>query len=321
MPYCFWKISGMWSRKTLPETKVRHVISTKLGDCLDFPKSVIINFVLKYIKKVVPQYHIPSAVSFKDALVAGEKSDCVDADLSLEDIVFLQYTGGTTGVSKGAILTHGNIVSNILQANAWISSEFEHGQDKAITALPAYHIFCMTANMLTMMSMGIENILITNPRDFEGFVKILQKTDFNIIIGVNTLFRKLLNTKGFDAIEFKDIKLSFAGGMAVTQDVARDWENATGSVVVEAYGLTETSPAVCINPLNITEFTGSIGIPISSTYVQIKDDEGNDVGIGASGELCVKGPQVTQGYWNRADANQESFHRRRLFPDWRLCDH
>ena len=293
--------------KTLPQTKVRHVISTKLGDCLDFPKSVIINFVLKYVKKVIPEYHIPSAVSFKDALVAGEKSDCVDADLSLEDIVFLQYTGGTTGVSKGAILTHGNIVSNILQANAWISSEFEHGQDKAITALPAYHIFCMTANMLTMMSMGIENILITNPRDFEGFVKILQKTDFNIIIGVNTLFRKLLNTKGFDAIEFEDIKLSFAGGMAVTQDVARDWENATGSVVVEAYGLTETSPAVCINPLNITEFTGSIGIPISSTYVQIKDDEGNDVGIGQSGELCVKGPQVTQGYWNRPDADQESF--------------
>ena len=227
--------------------------------------------------------------------------------MGFEDIIFLQYTGGTTGVSKGAVLTHGNIVANVLQANNWISSDFVHGQDKAITALPAYHIFCMTANMLTMMSMGIENILITNPRDFEGFVKLLQKTDFNIIIGVNTLFRKLLNTPGFEKIEFKDMKLSFAGGMAVTLDVAQDWEKATNSVVVEAYGLTETSPAACINPLDITEFTGSIGLPISSTYVQIKDDDGNDVGINNPGELCIKGPQVTQGYWNRPDANKDSF--------------
>ena len=293
--------------KTLAKTSVKHVISTKLGDCLDFPKSMIINFVLKYVKKVVPNYQIANAVGFKDVLKIGQQSNCVDAKLSHDDILFLQYTGGTTGVSKGAILTHGNIVANMLQANVWISSEFVHGQDKAITALPAYHIFCMTANMLTMMSMGIENILITNPRDFEGFVKILQKTDFNIIIGVNTLFRKLLNTPGFDAIEFKDIKLSFAGGMAVTKDVAHEWEKATNSVVVEAYGLTETSPAVCINPLDITEFTGSIGIPISSTYVQIKDDQGHDVGINNPGELCVKGPQVTQGYWNRADANADSF--------------
>lgn len=293
--------------KTLPRTQVKHVISTKLGDCLDFPKSLIINFVLKYVKKVIPDFTIAGAVDFKDVLSAGKHSNCVDAELSLEDTVFLQYTGGTTGVSKGAILTHGNVVSNMLQAKAWIRGELTQGEDKAITALPAYHIFCMTANMLTMMSMGIENILITNPRDFEGFVKILQKTDFNIIVGVNTLFRKLLNTPGFDKIDFKDIKLSFAGGMAVTQDVARDWEQATGSVVVEAYGLTETSPAVCINPLNITEFTGSIGIPVSSTYVQIKDDEGRDVGIDNPGELCVKGPQVTHGYWNLPDASVESF--------------
>ena len=293
--------------KTLPQTSLKHVISTRLGDCLDFPKSLIINFVLKHVKKVIPSYQIANAVSFRDVLKIGQQSTCVDAELNHDDIVFLQYTGGTTGVSKGAILTHGNIVANMLQANVWISSDFIHGQDKAITALPAYHIFCMTANMLTMMSMGIENILITNPRDFEGFVKILQKTEFNIIIGVNTLFRKLLNTPGFGAIEFKDIKLSFAGGMAVTKDVAHEWEQATNSVVVEAYGLTETSPAVCINPLDITEFTGSIGIPISSTYVQIKDDQGVDVGINAPGELCVKGPQVTQGYWNRADANAESF--------------
>ena len=293
--------------KTLPKTKIKHVISTRLGDCLDFPKSLIINFVLKYVKKVVPNYKIDNSVRFRDVMKIGQQSSCTDAELNHDDIVFLQYTGGTTGVSKGAILTHGNIVANVLQANVWISSEFVHGQDKAITALPAYHIFCMTANMLTMMSMAIENILITNPRDFEGFVRILQKTDFNIIIGVNTLFRKLLNTPGFDAIKFNDIKLSFAGGMAVTKDVAHDWEKATNSVVVEAYGLTETSPAVCVNPLDITEFTGSIGIPISSTEVQIKDDEGNDVGINAPGELCVRGPQVTQGYWNRPDANQEIF--------------
>lgn len=293
--------------KTLPQTRLKHVISTRLSDCLDFPKSLIINFVLKYVKKVVPDFHIANAVRFQDVMKIGQQSTCIDVELSNDDIVFLQYTGGTTGVSKGAILTHGNIIANILQANVWISSEFIHGQDKAITALPAYHIFCMTANMLTMMSMGIENILITNPRDFEGFVRILKKTDFNIIIGVNTLFRKLLNTPGFDAIEFKDIKLSFAGGMAVTRDVARDWEKATNSVVVEAYGLTETSPAVCINPLDITEFTGSIGIPISSTYVQIKDDEGNDVGINSPGELCVKGPQVTQGYWNRSEESKDCF--------------
>lgn len=293
--------------KTLPATNLKHVISTRLGDCLDFPKSVIINFVLKYIKKVVPDFHIADSVRFQDAINIGQQTTCVDIELTLDDVVFLQYTGGTTGVAKGAILTHGNIVANILQANAWISSEFVHGQEKAIMALPAYHIFCMTANMLTMMSIGIENIMITNPRDFEGFVKILQKTDFNIIIGVNTLFRKLLNTPGFERIEFKDIKLSFAGGMAVTRDVARDWEKATDSVVVEAYGLTETSPAVCINPLDITEFTGSIGIPISSTYVQMKDDEGKNVGLNTPGEFCVKGPQVTRGYWNRPDAYKEAF--------------
>ncbi len=294
-------------QKTLPNTKVKHVISTKLGDCLDFPKSALINFVLKHVKKVVPKFNIPQAVRFTDALKIGKQSKCTDAKLSFDDILFLQYTGGTTGVSKGAVLTHGNIVANVLQANAWISSDFVHGKDKAIMALPAYHIFCMTANMLTMMSMGIENIMITNPRDFEGFVKILQKTDFNIILGVNTLFRKLLNTPGFDQIKFKDMKLSFAGGMAVTKDVAQEWEAATGTVVVEAYGLTETSPAACINPLDISEFTGSIGLPISSTFVQIKDDDGKNVGINAEGELCVKGPQVTQGYWNRPDANKDSF--------------
>lgn len=293
--------------QTLPQTSLKHVISTRLGDCLDFPKSMLINLVLKYVKKAIPRYTIADAVRFSDAMKIAQQSSCVDVELAHDDIIFLQYTGGTTGVAKGAILTHGNIVSNILQANAWISGEFSHGQDKAIAALPAYHIFCMTANILTMMSMGIENILITNPRDFEGFVRILRKTDFNIIIGVNTLYRKLLNTPGFDQIQFKDLKLSFAGGMAVTKDVASDWEKATNSVMVEAYGLTETSPAVCINPLNITEFTGSIGMPISSTYVQIKDDEDNDVGIDTAGELCVKGPQVTPGYWNRPDTDKECF--------------
>ena len=294
-------------QKTLPNTKVKHVISTKLGDCLDFPKSALINFVLKHVKKVIPKFNIPQAVRFTDTLKIGSQSTNKDAKLSFDDVLFLQYTGGTTGVSKGAVLTHGNIVANILQAYAWIGGDLERGKDKAIMALPAYHIFCMTANMLLMMSLAIENIMITNPRDFEGFVKTLQKSDFNIITGVNTLFRKLLSTPGFDKINFDNIKLSFAGGMAVTVDVAQEWESATNSVVVEAYGLTETSPAACINPLNITEFTGSIGMPISSTYLQIKDDNGKDVGINAEGELCIKGPQVTQGYWNRPDANKDSF--------------
>ena len=292
---------------SLPDTPVEHLISTRVGDLLDFPKSMLINAVLKYVKHAIPKHTITRDVTFSAALQAGEKSTCVDAQVSLEDIAFLQYTGGTTGVSKGAILTHENIISNVHQAASWTSVGLVRGEEKAITALPLYHIFSMTANMLFVMSIGGENILITNPRDFDGFVKFLQKTKFSVFVGVNTLYRKLLNTEGFDKVDFSHLKLTLGGGMAITNDVAKDWLATTGSVVVEAYGLTETSPAVCINPLTNTEFNGKIGLPISSTYLQIKDDAGKDLGIGEAGELCVKGPQVTQGYWQRPDVNEYAF--------------
>ncbi len=293
--------------KSVPKTQVKHLVSTTVGELLNFPKSALIDFTLKYIKRAVPKNNISTAVAFSKALESGQEGEIKQPNIELDDIAFLQYTGGTTGVSKGAILSHRNIVSNVLQATEWLGSDFEYGAEKAITALPIYHIFSMTANVLFMMSLSNENILITNPRDFKGFVKFLSKTEFTVFIGVNTLFRKLLNTQGFDSIDFSQVKLSFAGGMSVTDDVASDWLKATGSVVVEAYGLTETSPAVCINPLTISEFTGKIGLPIPSTYVQIKDQEGRDLGIDQEGELCVKGPQVTSGYWNRPDANDYAF--------------
>ncbi len=293
----------------LPETSIKHIVKTEVGDLLNFPQRQIINFVLRYVKHMLPKHNLTQAVSFNKALEIGATTACQDAAVELDDIAFLQYTGGTTGVSKGAILSHRNIVANVLQAKAWSRGGLviEPGKEKAITALPIYHIFAMTANVLFLMSMGGENILITNPRDFEGFVKFLKKTDFSVIIGVNTLFRKLLNTKGFDQIDFSKVKLTFAGGMSVTDDVAKDWQAATGLSVVEAYGLTETSPAVCINPFTITEFNGKIGLPISSTYVQIKDDDGNDLGVNQAGELCIKGPQVTQGYWQKPEANEYAF--------------
>lgn len=298
---------------SLSETNIQHLITTQVGDMLPAPKGQIINFVLKHVKKMVPKNGINNAVVFKQALVQGSKSSATDADTELEDIAFLQYTGGTTGVSKGAILTHKNIIANVLQATAWAGIDLVRGKEKAITALPLYHIFSMTANMLFMMSLGNENILITNPRDFEGFVKFLQKTDFSVFVGVNTLYRKLLNTKGFEKIDFSQTKLTLGGGMSITDDVARDWLAATNSVVVEAYGLTETSPAVCINPLTIKEFTGKIGLPVSSTDLQIKDDEGNDLGINEPGELCVRGPQVTRGYWKREDVNAYAFTKDGFF--------
>ncbi len=292
---------------TIPDTQVQHLVCTSVGEMLQGAEGKVIDFVLRYVKRMVPKHGLKQAPRFKQALTKGEQHSCTEATITLDDIAFLQYTGGTTGVSKGAILTHGNIIANVLQAKAWIGDTLTEDQEKAITALPLYHIFSLTANMLLMTSIGNENILITNPRDFEGFVKFLKKTEFTVFIGVNTLFRKLLNTKGFNDIDFSNLNLSFAGGMAVTDDVARDWLTATNSVVVEAYGLTETSPAVCVNPLGVKEFTGSIGLPISSTYVQMKDDQGKDVGINKEGELCVKGPQVTQGYWQLPEVNEEAF--------------
>ena len=296
----------------LPETGVEHLVMTKVGDYLNFPKSVLINFVLKYVKKMVPKHGIQKFDLFNHVLEQGAKQldggfQNIDAELNHDDIAFLQYTGGTTGVSKGAILTHGNITANVAQARAWINPVISAGEERMITALPLYHIFSLTANCLYIMSMGGENILITNPRDFAGFIKILQKEKFSCITGVNTLYRKMLDTPGFDEIDFSNMKITFAGGMAVTQDVADEWKTRTGNTVVEAYGLTETSPAACINPMNLKDYNGTIGLPISSTLIKIIDTEGNDLGMNAAGELCIKGPQVTQGYWNLPELKDTTF--------------
>ena len=285
----------------IDETPIQHVITTQLGDMLNFPKSLIVNLMVKYVKKMVPSFSLPGRVSFKAALKQGSRKACDPVQLSHEDIAFLQYTGGTTGVAKGAMLTHGNMIANMEQASAWIKDKIEEGKDTIITALPLYHIFSLTANCLTFMKVGALNYLITNPRDMPGFVKELKNVSFTAITGVNTLFIGLLNTPGFDEVDFSRLKLTLGGGMAVQQPVAERWYKVTGSPLLEAYGLTETSPAVCINPLNLTEYNGSIGLPVPSTEVSVQDENGNLLPQGESGELCVRGPQVMKGYWHREE--------------------
>lgn len=287
--------------EVIDETPVQHVITTQLGDLLNFPKSLIVNLVVKYIKKMVPAFTLPSRVNFKTALSRGSGFRFTPIQRTHEDIAFLQYTGGTTGVAKGAMLTHRNMIANMQQASAWIKDIVDEGNEVIITALPLYHIFSLTANCLTFMKAGAENYLITNPRDMPGFVKELQNVSFTAITGVNTLFVGLLNTPGFEKIDFSRLKLTLGGGMAVQQPVAERWKKATGAPLLEAYGLTETSPAVCINPLNLTEFNGSIGLPVPSTEVSVQDEDGNQLAQGETGELCVRGPQVMKGYWNRED--------------------
>ncbi|MGH1485514.1 MAG: AMP-binding protein [Cellvibrionaceae bacterium] len=293
--------------KSLPDMNVKHLISTQVGDQLNFPKSLLINTVLKYVKKMVPKHGLTSVISFNQVIKAGERLSFSDVTLNHDDVAFLQYTGGTTGVSKGAILTHGNIVANVMQVRSWAAKLLLEGQEKIITALPLYHIFSLTANCLYIMSIGGENVLITNPRDFKGFIKLIAKEKFTVITGVNTLFRKMLDTDGFDQVDFSAVKITFGGGMAITQDVAVEWKQRTGKHITEAYGLTETSPAACINPFHLHEYNSFIGLPIPSTFVQIKDDEGHDLGVNQTGELCIKGPQVTQGYWNLPELNDTAF--------------
>ncbi len=287
--------------EVIDETPIQHVVTTQLGDLLKFPKSLIVNLVVKYIKKMVPAFSLPRKVSFKSALSKGSSLQFTPIPRTHQDIAFLQYTGGTTGVAKGAMLTHRNMIANMQQASAWLKDVVEEGKEVIVTALPLYHIFSLTANCLTFMKVGAENYLITNPRDMPGFVKELQNVSFSAITGVNTLFIGLLNTPGFEKINFSRLKLTLGGGMAVQQPVAERWKTATGAPLLEAYGLTETSPAVCINPLNLTEFNGSIGLPVPSTEVSIQDENGKLLPQGETGELCVRGPQVMKGYWNRED--------------------
>ena len=288
-------------QEVVADTNIEHIIVTKMGDMLDFPKSLLINLVVKYIKKMVPSFSLPDAISFKTVLSEGSKQDLTHIPLSHDDIAFLQYTGGTTGVAKGAMLSHKNMVANMLQASEWIKNDVVPGRETIITALPLYHIFSLTANCMVFMEASAHNILITNPRDFKGFVKELSNTPFTAITGVNTLFNALINTQGFHDINFAQLKITLGGGMSVQPAVAAQWKQITGCTLVEAFGLTETSPAVCINPLNLKEYNGSIGLPISSTYCKLIDDEGKTITNDEAGELCVKGPQVMQGYWNRPE--------------------
>jgi len=284
-------------------TGIETVIVTGVGDLFPFPKSVLMNFVLRHVKKQVPEYSLPGAVGFVEALGKGKFENLEPVPLAHDDIAFLQYTGGTTGVSKGAVLTHRNMVANVLQSEAWMGPSLREasGQMILITALPLYHIFSLTANCLLFMRLGGHNVLIANPRDFPGFVKELAKYQFTFFSGVNTLFNALLHTPGFDHVDFSALKVSLGGGMAVQKTVAEHWKKVTGNTLTQAWGLTETSPAACINRFDAPEFNGSIGLPISSTVITIRDDDGNVLPVRQSGEICVEGPQVMRGYWNRPD--------------------
>ena len=285
----------------LPNTDIKHVVVSELGDMLPFPKSLIVNAVVKYVKKLVPEFSIARTFSFTQALKLGSTTSLSVPVIKSDDIAFLQYTGGTTGISKGAMLTHGNIVANMLQARAWIQFLIREGEEIIITPLPLYHIFSLTANCLIFNSVGALNILITNPRDMSGFIKELKKWKFSAITGVNTLFNGLLNQPDFKTVDFSHLKVALGGGMAVQRAVAEKWKELTHVPLIEAYGLTETSPAACINPMSIKEYNGYIGVPLPSTEVTIKDDLGNDVDLTQVGEICIRGPQVMKGYWQRPD--------------------
>ena len=288
-------------QKVIQRTSIKSVVVSRIGDLLPFPKSVLVNLVTRHVKKLVPAWQLDEFTPLPKALARGARLDLSPVELNHEDIAFLQYTGGTTGVAKGAVLSHGNMVANLLQASAWLSISIQEGQEKVVTALPLYHIFSLTANCLTFMKYGGENLLITNPRDMPGFVKELSRNRFTVITGVNTLFNGLLHTPGFDQLDFSALKFSLGGGMAVQQAVAERWKKVTGNPLAEAYGLTETSPAVCINPLDLDDYNGSIGLPVPSTEISFRDDDDKPLPLGEVGELCVRGPQVMRGYWNRPE--------------------
>ncbi len=290
----------------LHKTSVKTIVTTQIGDMAKFPKSCLVNFVVKRVKKMVPSFNLPSStITFKQALAMGKDKPFTDADVGHDDVAFLQYTGGTTGVAKGAALIHKNMIANLLQVYYWAASDLVEGQETFITALPLYHIFSLTGNAMLGLKIGANNVLITNPRDMPGFVKELSKHKFSFVTGVNTLFNGLLNTPGFSDLDFSHLKVVLGGGMAVQESVANEWQDATGHVLLEAYGLTETSPAACVNPMTIDGWNGTIGLPIPSTEVCMRDPEGNRLGFGERGELCIRGPQVMQGYWNRPEETAE----------------
>ena len=287
------------------EVPLEHIITTSVGDLLDFPKSFMVNFVLRHVKKSIPAWKLPGSEKFQDVLDKGKKLPLKPVNIAFEDTAFLQYTGGTTGVAKGAMLTHRNIVANLLQSRAWLAQLDNESHEIIITALPLYHIFALTANCLTFLYLGSSNILITDPRDMAGFVKEMSRHPFTAITGVNTLFNTLLNTPGFADLDFSHLKMTLGGGMAVQKAVAEHWKEVTDVPLIEAYGLTETSPAACINPVTLEAYNGYIGLPISSTEGAIKGENGEFLPVGEAGELCIRGPQVMKGYWQRPEATAE----------------
>ena len=290
--------------KCLPKTAIAHVITARIGDMLGTPKGMLVNFAVKFVKKMIPAWNIPGAVGFRHALRVGARHAFSEVDVGPDDLAFLQYTGGTTGVPKGAMLTHGNMVANMQQLSAWVRPFLKEGSEAAVMALPLYHIFALTAS-LTFMKLGGASILITNPRDIPGFVKELSRQRFTILVGVNTLFNALLHNPDFAHLDFTSLKLSVGGGMSVQRAVAEQWKAVTGNSVIEAYGLTEASPGVTANPLDRTEFSGAIGLPLPNTDIAIRGDEGRDLPVGEAGELCVRGPQVMKGYWKHPEETAE----------------
>ena len=290
--------------QVLDRTQVERVLTTRVGDLLSFPMSTITNLAVKYLKGMVPQWHIPQSVDLREALEGGKLEP---VEVTADDVAFLQYTGGTTGVPKGAVLTHGNMVANVQQTVAWIGQSLKEGSETVVTALPLYHVFSLTANLLTFLKIGARNVLITNPRDIPAFVKELKKIDFTAITGVNTLFNALLNAPGIGEVKAGALKVAVGGGMAVQRAVAERWKEVFGVPLIEGYGLTETAPIVCANPLDIKEYTGSIGLPLPSTEVSLRDDDNQEVALGAVGEICVRGPQVMRGYWNKPEETAKVF--------------
>lgn len=283
------------------------IITTRVGDMLGFPKGLLVNFALKHVRKAVPSFDLPGAIAFKDTMRQGAALQHQAVDVTGDDLAFLQYTGGTTGVSKGAMLTHRNIVANLEQVAAWFANDADPGREIIITALPLYHVFALTCNCLCYMKFGGLNVLISDPRDMGGFIKEMGRWPFTAITGVNTLFNGLLAQPEFADLDFSTLKMASAGGMAVQQATADKWERVTGTVILEGYGLTETSPCATTNPPNIEKYSGTIGLPLPSTMLSLRDDDGNEVPLGEPGEICIHGPQVMKGYWQRPEATDEVF--------------
>jgi len=292
--------------QVIVSTPLRTVITTQIGDRLPPVKRLLVNAVVKYGKKMVPHWQLPGAVEFNEVLTAGRALTLDDVPLTPDDLAFLQYTGGTTGVAKGAMLSHRNMVANVLQVAAWVARDLKDGAETTVVPLPLYHVFALTAS-LAFVRKGAQTVLIANPRDLRGFIKTLKEVPFTVMIGVNTLFRALLDAPPFKDLDLGRMKLAVAGGMAVQHVVAQRWKERTGVPIVEGYGLTETSPVAIANPLDITEWSGMIGVPIPSTDAAILDDEGRPVPLGEVGEICLRGPQVMKGYWNRPEETAKVF--------------